>query len=116
MSLSGADSLGNVDQGREVVDRSLDELVVGNGELDGLLRAEIHTAATAPAGVADDCPTVDQVDSVDKTDVLGARSATHASICHRDRDTGHFGDFIAEERGNVGQHSPEATARTTGPT
>ena len=53
------------------------------------------------------------MDGVNKAHALGTNSTAHASLGHSDPHTGHYRDFGADLGGNVGQHPPKTTARTT---
>jgi hypothetical protein len=90
-----------------------DEPLVGDGQFDGLLRADVDTTTTATACVADDSLTVDQMDGVNKAYALRTGSAAGTTVSHGDLHTGHSCDLGTNLGSHVWQDPPQAAARTT---
>jgi len=77
------------------------------------VRTNVNAATTAFTRIAYNRSPIHDLNGLHKADILDAEAAPHTLTIHSDRDTGHSLDLGADAGCDVGQHAPEATARTT---
>jgi hypothetical protein len=83
----------------------------GDGELDGSLGTDLDATPTTPAGFIDNCPSIQHVNGICKTDIE-ADATSSTQITHHDVDPWHARYLGTDPGRQVGQHPPQAAAGT----